>query len=102
MIWQDSVVTEPLACSLTGTDVPERLQAWRLVVATAKAVQRERPDQLRLALPADAAAAAVALCEAELLCCPFFRFTLELQAGGVSLIIAVPAEGAPLLDELVR
>lgn len=82
--------------------MPERLQAWRGVVAAAKAVQREAPERLRLALPSDSAAEVAALCAAELLCCPFFRFTLELQAGGVGLIIVVPVEGAALLDELVR
>lgn len=93
---------EPIACSLSAADLPERLQAWRGVVATAKAVQRERPERLRLALPSDSAAEVAALCAAELLCCPFFQFTLEMQAGGASLTIAVPADAAGLLDELVR
>jgi hypothetical protein len=40
----------------------------------------------------------VSLARREKACCPFFDFSLMIEPDAVSLVIAVPEDGIPILD----
>ena len=44
----------------------------------------------------------VGLAQREKACCPFFDFSLDIAADSVTLVVSVPDDGAPLLDQLCR
>ncbi|WP_432125617.1 MerR family transcriptional regulator [Streptomyces sp. bgisy082] len=90
--------TAPVACSLTGEDLPARVARWREAVdgATRTAV----PEGLRLTLPVGRVARIAELAAAEQRCCPFFDFRLHLDGPSLHLEVRAPAEGATLLTNL--
>ncbi|MCT2582169.1 MerR family transcriptional regulator [Actinophytocola sp. S1-96] len=88
----------PVACSLGGDDLDDRVRAWREAVDGA--VRTEIADGLRLTMPADRAGAVATLAAAEQRCCAFFDFRLRFDGRVVHLEVRVPAEGAGLLAEL--
>ncbi|RKN45008.1 MerR family transcriptional regulator [Streptomyces hoynatensis] len=90
--------TAPVACSLTGERMTERVAAWHRVLTGAP--RREIPEGLRLTLPASRAAAVAGLAAAEQGCCAFFDFRLHLDGPDLHLEVRAPAEGAGLLAEL--
>ncbi|MFA1549806.1 MerR family transcriptional regulator [Actinomadura chokoriensis] len=89
---------QPIACSLTGDGMAERVTAWRSVAGDV--TPEEIPGGLRLALPAGRAAAVAELAAAEQRCCPFFDFRLRFGGGTIELEVRAPAEAAGLLAEL--
>ncbi|KAA2261570.1 MerR family transcriptional regulator [Solihabitans fulvus] len=93
--------TAPVACSLSSAGLAERVEQWRAAVAGA--VRVEIPDGVRLTLPVERAGAVAALAAAELECCPFLSFRLELEGGGRELRMEVraPAGGVALLSEFL-
>jgi DNA-binding transcriptional MerR regulator len=103
--WRDHRAPEPpgadeppIACSLSGDGVVERVAEWRGVVGDGRVVEIE--GGLRVTLPADRAAAVAELAAAEQRCCPFFDFRLCFDGDVVHLEARAPADAAGLIDEL--
>ncbi|MFI1730992.1 heavy metal-responsive transcriptional regulator [Streptomyces acidicola] len=95
--WRDA----PVACTLGGADLDERIEQWRTLVA--KAEQREEIDDgLRLSFPPDAELAGelAALAAAEQVCCAFFDFTLHLAPDALQLSVRAPESAAGMLADL--
>ncbi|MDT3396214.1 MerR family transcriptional regulator [Streptomyces sp. B1866] len=90
--------TAPVACSLTGDSVPERVTDWHRALDGAR--RQDIPEGIRLTLPAARTAAVAELAAAEQGCCPFFDFRLHLDGPDLHLEVRAPAEGAALLAEL--
>ncbi|MGW9029517.1 heavy metal-responsive transcriptional regulator [Streptomyces sp. NPDC055722] len=95
--WRDA----PVACTLGGTELGERTEQWRTLVAQVE--QREEIDGgLRLSFPPDAELAGqlAALAAAEQGCCAFFDFTLHLTPDGLQLSVRAPESAAGMLADL--
>ncbi|MDK1472138.1 MerR family transcriptional regulator [Streptomyces sp. 549] len=90
--------TAPVACSLGGEQLTERVAAWRRALHGAR--RQGVPDGLRLTLPSSRTADVAALATAEQRCCAFFDFRLHLDGPQLHLEVRAPAEGAALLAEL--
>lgn len=88
----------PVACSLSGGGLDERIAQWRRLTDGAK--RQETDEGIRLTLPAGRAGAVAALAAAEQQCCPFFDFHLHLDGPVLHLQVRAPSEGAALLAEL--
>jgi DNA-binding transcriptional MerR regulator len=87
----------PIACSLSGEDMGQRIEAWRNVLG---AVARRLPlfGGVRLELCDHTAMADLAvLVEAEQTCCPFFSFAITIDQCGLALEVTAPADGQDLL-----
>lgn len=90
-VWREA----PVACTLDRTELSERTEQWRALVA--RAVRREDiRDGLRLFFPPDAdlAGRIAALAAAEQGCCAFFDFTLHLTPGSLQLSVRAPESAA--------
>lgn len=92
---------EPIACTLGGDEVGERVREWQGVVERAHG-RREIPGGLILTFPADHPQLAAEIAAAEQRCCAFFRFTLHLTPGALELTVEAPTEAQPLLADLFR
>lgn len=88
----------PVACSLAGDDLDERMGRWRAVVEDA--IRTEIPEGVRLTVPVERAEEVVALAVAEQRCCPFFDFRLRLDGERLHAEVRAPADGAGLLADL--
>ena len=91
----------PIACTLTPTEAPDRIVAWR--AALAKAHTRESTAEgfrLRFAVDAAIAAELGDLAAREVECCAFFTFTLAISAGELLLDVAAPVETHAMIGEL--
>ena len=88
-------------CCLLAADAQARqLGEWRDLLAQAQ--QRVPTDGgVRVWLPISVAAQAAALAAAEVACCPFFAFTLQLADGEAVLDVAVPADRLSALSALL-
>ncbi len=96
--------TPPFACDMSALSPAQRAQHARLARTVFGAVQsiEPAPDAYRFVLGADAellptVAEFVGL---ERLCCPFFRFTLEVVPGDAPLVLQVG--GPPGVQPFVR
>ncbi|PRY00761.1 MerR family transcriptional regulator [Allonocardiopsis opalescens] len=97
----DAAAAPAAACSLPPDAMAARVAAWRALAA--RAVRREaRPDGVRLIFPTEPELAAelARLAAAELDCCGFFAFTLELDAEGLRMAVRAPEAGLGMLAEL--
>lgn len=93
----------PIACTLGAEDARHRIAQWRdLLSRSITGAERVSHERLRLRLPAgpDVLAAAVELAGEEQACCEFFRFTIEAENDADWLVVDVPPEAAPVLDDL--
>jgi len=90
----------PIACTLTGQDMDQRIGQWRSLLAGASI--EPIPGGVRVRLPADRAARAAELAVAEQECCAFFDVRLLLQGPIVEMEVRAPEEAAPLLSALFR
>jgi DNA-binding transcriptional MerR regulator len=92
-----------VGCSLPAAAVADRTAQWAEVVAHATE-RRPTADGLRLRLPADPSivARAAELAVLEVGCCTFFAFALRVDAAGVWLDVAAPADARPLLDAILH
>jgi MerR family transcriptional regulator, copper efflux regulator len=88
----------PIACSLNGTELGDRVTRWRDLVADA--ARTELPGGVRLTLPADRAGAVATLAVEEQHCCPFFDFRLYLDGASLHVEVRAPADAAVLSAEL--
>lgn len=89
----------PVACSLSGDDLAERLARWRRLLDGAH--QARIDEGVRLTLPADRAAEVAALAVDEQRCCPFFDIRLHLAGPALHLEVRVPDGGTELLADLL-
>ena len=91
----------PIACSLSGDELPERLA--ELSAIGMEALLSVRPDGA-LSFRADAAtrASLEAVIAAESQCCSFLKFDLRERAGELVLTISAPEGAEPLVIDLVR
>lgn len=90
---------EPIACTLNGTDLAERIGQWQQLLVQAH--QREAIDGgLRIHLPATSVGPIAELAAAEQQCCSFFDFTLHLSGGELRLEVRAPEHAAPLLADV--
>ncbi|MCL7376547.1 MerR family transcriptional regulator [Streptomyces sp. 35G-GA-8] len=88
----------PVACSLTGDGMAERVERWHHALDGAARVGIA--GGLRLTLPADRCGTIAELAAAEQRCCPFFDFRLHLDGRRLHLEVRAPAEGTGLLADL--
>ncbi|WP_017594768.1 MerR family transcriptional regulator [Nocardiopsis potens] len=85
-------------CALNDGAARERAGRWRELLRGAP--REEAPGGFRAALPTDRAAEAAELAAAEVRCCSFFSFALELDRTGAGLRVTAPEEARPILDEV--
>jgi MerR family transcriptional regulator, copper efflux regulator len=87
----------PIACSLSGDGMGERIEDWRTVLGDVSG-RLPLPGGVRLELRDRAAVADLAtLVEAEQTCCPFFAFAITLDQRGLALEVTAPTDGQDLL-----
>ena len=83
-------VAAPINCSLGADGIDERLDEWRRVVAQARSVERGDTSLSAVFDPSAAVISEVArLCAAEMECCPFLTFSLEMTVESMALKITV-------------
>ena len=91
----------PIACTLEPSALPDRLDAWRSVLAGATS-REELPDGGRRVEFADGVDVTelAGLVAAEQSCCAFFAFALTVDHRGIGLEVRAPEDAAPLIDAL--
>ena len=89
----------PIACSLTESDTAERIGEWRAFLSDQVVGADRRDATLRLRLrDGDAALLTAAdLSAREHACCPFFAFSIDIDADARWLCIAVPPDATEVL-----
>jgi hypothetical protein len=87
-----------IACSLSETELGDRVTRWRDLTAGASRV--ELPDGVRLTVPIDRTAAIAELAVEEQHCCPFFDFRLHLDGASLHVEVRAPATAGELATEL--
>lgn len=96
----EAPVAPVVACTLAPAQVPDRVQAWREVVAFVTS-RTPLDDGVRLGLGADAPiGAVVSLAVAEQGCCSFFRFAITVDERGTALEVRAPAEALGSVEAL--
>lgn len=91
----------PVACTLDGAIMGDRIEEWHDLLA--RATLREATDGgLRVTFPVgpELAAEVSRLAAAEVACCAFYEFTVELTPRSVVLTVRAPSEAADLVAEL--
>jgi MerR family transcriptional regulator, copper efflux regulator len=90
----------PIACSLGGGDMQARIGEWEALLGLV--TKRERvPGGLRLTFESSASLSEIArLAAAEQACCPFFGFAVTIDARGIALEVAAPADGQAMLESV--
>jgi DNA-binding transcriptional MerR regulator len=91
----------PVACTLSGGQLGERIGQWQALVARASG-REEIEDGLRLTFPAgsELAGEIAALAAAEQDCCSFFDFTLRMTPSALFLSVRAPQAAVSLLTDL--
>jgi hypothetical protein len=92
----------PIACTLESGAAQQRVDRWRQVFSVAVArTERVTPGRLSCGLKADLAdlQALVFLAQEEKACCPFFSFSLEIEADSLTLVVEVPDDAVTVLDQ---
>lgn len=90
----------PIACTLVGGDVPQRISDWKDAL-TAVNARQPIAGGVRLELCSDAPVARIAeLAVAEQQCCAFFEFALTVDSRGVALEVTGPDDAAAVVEEL--
>lgn len=95
------ILAKDVACTLRGSEVPERAAAWKALLARATTrVHANGVVTFRFPAMPGMAAAVAELAEAEIGCCSFFGFTIRIEGGEVTLEARAPDDAAPLLEAL--
>lgn len=97
----DPIAAEPIACTLDGGQIIERMTEWQSLLE--RATSRTRlEDGISIVFPGDPdlAAALAAAAAAEQKCCSFYRFALHITTGGVSLKVTAPQDAQPMLASI--
>ena len=92
--------SEPVACSLSGSDMEKRQAELRALFAESVVEKKRDQRGLRLLLrysPGLAERVGRAV-ELERECCPFLQIALEREGGYLDLRIAGPPEAAAVID----
>ncbi len=94
-------VESPIACTLDADSVRARIEQWRAVGDRAVgSTLRAGPGRLELTLLPEADVGSVLrLAQEEVACCAFFRFSFTVAPESVTVVIGVPDEAAPVLDQ---
>ncbi len=96
-------MSTPIACSLTGDELPRRLAEIR-ALGTKALISAER-DEVRAVLRfrdgAEVRTELERIVVAESTCCAFLRFELRDEPAATVLTIAAPPDGEPVLQQLV-
>ena len=92
----------PSACTLPTAERPLRQAEFDELFASAAGATRPSPGELRIAFPASSelAGTAASLAARETRCCSFFRFTLTVAAGELTLGVSVGEPHIEVLDAL--
>ena len=98
----DGKVKVPIACTLGASDATERIDEWRAFLGECVTSTARRECAVRLTLDSSDATVvrAVDLATREKRCCAFFSFAIEIEADQTSLVITVPEDAIPILEEL--
>ncbi|GAA2622451.1 heavy metal-responsive transcriptional regulator [Streptomyces vastus] len=87
-----------VACSLDGDGQAGRVEEWRRLLS--ETIDHVRlANGVRVSLPMHTAGRVAELAAAELQCCPFFEFSLQLGGERLHLEVRGPAEAAGLIEE---
>jgi hypothetical protein len=89
-------VSEPIACSLSGPDLQQRLEEIAAVGETA----RRLGDELRFPADASTRERLETIIAAEWHCCPFLIFELRETGDELALTIGASEEAEPMAAEL--
>jgi MerR family copper efflux transcriptional regulator len=96
------LVELPVACNLNALDAGSQLDGWRQLFAE---FRTSRVSQSHLVVRVGGTPATVAdviaLVQREKACCPFFEFSLQVEADVVVLHVSVPEEATSILDALI-
>ena len=95
-------VSQPIACHLDANAAGAQWAEWHALLSGMAAPERPTPTELRVHLGDGRLEDVVDLARREKACCPFFDFTLQIDADDIVLSISVPAEATGLLDDLAR
>jgi len=88
----------PIACSLSGTDMGERIGQWRELLDDDAISRRPLRGGLRIEFGDRTRIADLAeLVAAEQSCCPFFSFAITIDQRGLALEVTAPADGQELV-----
>lgn len=91
----------PIACTLDGGDVADRIAAWRRLLDGAVARTPVGVAAMRVEFGAEVDLDELtALVAAELACCAFFTFDIRLTPTNVSLEVTAPDDAAAIVQEL--
>lgn len=90
----------PIACSLGGGDVDQRIADWQALLAWVR-TRTTVDGGVRLTFDPDTPIEAIArLAVAEHECCRFFDFGLTIDERGLALEVRAPADGQEMLSEV--
>jgi MerR family copper efflux transcriptional regulator len=94
-------VEVPIACNLSAEGASSQLEEWRQLLAEFPGA-RVSPTHLvvRIAVGPAAVAPVIGLAQREKACCPFFDFSLKVEADAVVLHVSVPEDATSILDAL--
>jgi hypothetical protein len=95
------LVRIPIACTLTSTAAHDRVDEWRQFFArSVVTMEKESEQEYRFRLGASAPVSeAVELAQREKSCCPFFDFSIHVEATACWLVVRVPAEASAVLAD---
>ena len=96
----DTDVTESdaMGCTLSAADAQQRLGDWRRLLSTARNTERRGSTASAVFDHSAVLITEVArLCQAEVECCPFFTFDIEITARAVVVTIGGPPEALDVL-----
>ena len=91
----------PIACTLTGASLEERVAWLRRLGDVALIEGRRSGERLELRFRSEAADDVRELVRAESECCPFLSFELDEQADQVVVRVAGSRDAMPVLDGLL-
>ena len=97
-------IEAPVACSLDGPGMADRLAEFRELFADALVGRDRTTEGIRFRFRASEAIESRVrdLARRENECCPFFTFTITVAGGEVLWDASVPADARPVLDDLYR
>jgi MerR family copper efflux transcriptional regulator len=97
-------VHQPIACSLDAADRRSRLDEWQVLLSRiVTAIEWPGANRVSMRLSEGAPVETlVALAQQEVACCPFFVFSIEIDAQGIVFTASVPPDAVPVLEGFAR
>ena len=91
----------PIACTLDGAAVPDRLAEWQALLRRARSRTSAADGALRVEFADNVALGELArLVTAEQHCCAFFSFAITVDARGIALEVRAPEGPADVVAAL--